>query len=419
MNSPRYTAAVCGFLIFLMFTVLFAPVAYADSHQDSESPEDEDRSYRIVQGDQEITVEPLQGDVPVEEFYDYRYSYVSRDDPSWGRSFSSEGTTEYQADDTSILMLYDGPDGLSLVAVHDRYHESRNDGTDGGSVSWEFTGLPDNGEWAVIDDDYGWRNETVTQDDIHQLGPNHRDGAAGNDGEPPAGVDARLSWVWTDGRNDGMAYRGLDQDGVSITIDPAFNENSYHRYGDQRRPDVEPDDPLEEPGYNGTIDDWQVLTATDGGDEFERISLDPLEENVIVEQVPESEPESDSESEFDSTAPVATLSGPEQAVVGDEVTFSTSGTTGEIERYEWTVDGNPVESTDGPTLTRTFEEAGTVEIEVTVTTAADQTDTTSKTIEIVENDHIAGGEQTPGFGIGTAVVALGVTILFTVRRLQT
>jgi PGF-CTERM protein len=399
----------------LLVASLFAPAAYADSQQDAEPAEDNDHSYRIVQGSQEFSVEPIQGDVPVEEFYGYRYPYQDRNNSSWGRSFSSEGTTQYQVDNTSILMLYEGPNGVSLVAIHDKYHENRENGTAGSSVSWEITGLPEDGQWAVIDDDYDWRNETVEKDDIHQLGPDHRSGAAGNDGEPPEGVDARLSWVWSTGRSDGMAYRGLDDD-VSITIDPSFNEDSYHRYGDQRRPDEDPDDPEEGERYNGTIDDWQVISATDDGEDFKRIWFDSLEESVQLESVPESETETESQSEFE--APAATLSGPEQATVDEDVTFNTSGTTGEIERYEWTVNGTPVESTNA-TMTHTFDETGTAEVEVTVSTPDNQTDTESKAIEIVEDDGQATGEQMPGFGPVTAVVALLAVILLGARRTNT
>jgi len=391
-----------------MITALFAPVVSAQNESDQQPAADEN-TYRIVQGDQEFTVEPIQGAVPVEEFYDYRYPYQSREDPSWGRSFSSEGTVPYQQDSASILMLYEGPNGVSLVAVHDKYHEERENGTAGSSVSWELTGLPEDGEWAVIDDDYDWRNETVEKDDIHQLDADHRAGAAGNDGEPPEGVDARLSWVWTNGRTDGMAYRGVGGEDVSITIDPAFNENSYHRYGDRRRPDEEPDEPEAGPEYNGTIDDWQVISATDGGEDFKRIWFDSLEEEVRIERVPESEVESE--------APVASLSGPAQATVGEEVVFNTSGTTGEIERYEWTVDGEPVESADGSTMTHTFEETGSAEVEVTVATASNETDSESQTVEVVEGEGTASGVQTPGFGIVAAVVALiGATLLVARRK---
>ncbi|MFW5978239.1 MAG: cell surface glycoprotein related protein, partial [Halohasta sp.] len=104
-----------------MITTLFAPVAAAQDDQ-PEQPADDEQTYRIVQGDQEFEVEPIKGAVPVEEFYDYRYPYQSRESDSWGRSFSSHGTTDYQRDDTSVLMLYEGPNGVSLVAVHDKYH---------------------------------------------------------------------------------------------------------------------------------------------------------------------------------------------------------------------------------------------------------------------------------------------------------
>jgi len=391
-----------------MITALFAPVVSAQSEQPEQPADDDQRTYRIVQGDQEFEVRPIQGDVPVEEFYDYRYPYQSRDNPSWGRSFSSEGTTEFQQDDTSILMLYEGPNGVSLVAVHDKYHEDRENGTAGSSVSWELTGLPDDGEWAVIDDDYGWRNETVEKDDIHQLDADHRAGAAGNDGDPPEGVDARLSWVWTNGRNDGMAYRGLGGEDVSITIDPAFNEDSYHRYGDDRRPDEDPDDPEEGEEYNGTIDDWQVISATDGGEDYKRIWFNSLEQDVRIETVPESE------------QVTASLSGPDQATVGENVTYSVNASTDDIDSYEWTVNGTPVESTNGSALTHTFEEAGTAEVNVTVSTA-EQNATASKTVEVVEGESEtqATGDSTPGFGARAAIFALGAMILFALRRGRT
>ncbi|ATW90091.1 MYXO-CTERM domain-containing protein/PGF-CTERM protein [Halohasta litchfieldiae] len=406
MNSTRYTAVLSGFVALLMITSLFAPVAYAQSQQDDTQSEDDSISYRIVQGDQEVSVEPIEGDVPVEEFYDYRYPYQSRDNLSWGRAFSSQGTTQYQQEDTSILMLYEGPNGVSLVAVHDKYYENAENGTPGSSVSWEITGLPDDGEWAVIDDDYDWRNETTEKDDIHQLAEDHQAGAAGNDGEPPEDVDARLSWVWTTGRNDGMAYRGLGQDDVSITIDPAFNEESYHRYGDTRRPDEDPDDPTEGPEYNGTIDDWQVITATDDGDDFRRVWFDSLEQDVTIETVDEP-PE-----------PTVSVAGPETATVGEEVTFNTSNTTDNVESYEWTVNGTTVESTNESTLTHPFNETGTAEVEVTVSTADDQTATNSTTVEVVESEGTSTG-QTPGFGPILALVALVAAMLFAVRRSNT
>jgi len=401
MNSTRQTAVRSGLVAFLLLTTLFAPAVSAQSEQ----PADDENTYRIEQGDQSFEVRPIQGDLPVEEFYDYRYPYQSRENPSWGRSFSSEGTIPFQEDSTSILMLYEGPNGVSLVAIHDKYYETRENGTAGSSVSWELAGLPEDGEWAVIDDDYDWRNETVEKDDIHQLGEDHRTGAAGNDGEPPEGVDARLSWVWSNGRTDGMAYRGLGGEDVSITIDPAFNEDSYHRYGDDRRPDEEPDDPEEGEEYNGTINDWQVISATEGGEDVRRIWFDSLEEEVQIETAPEAE------------SVTASLSGPDQATVGQNVTFIANGTA-DIERYEWTVNGTPVESPDGSTLNYSFDETGTAEVDVTVTTAAEQNDTASHTVEVVdgETETRAAEDSVPGFGIGAALAALGGVLLFAARQ---
>ena len=407
MNSTRQPAVLSFLVALLMISALFAPMVSAQSEQPAaDEPAADEYTYRIVQGDQEFEVEPIQGDVPVEVFYDYRYPYQSREDPSWGRSFSSQGTTEFQQDSTSILMLYEGPDGVSLVAIHDKYYEDRENGTAGSSVSWELTGLPDDGEWAVIDDDYDWRNETVEKDDIHQLGANHRAGAAGNDGDPPEDVDARLSWVWSNGRTDGIAYRGLGGDDVSITIDPAFNRNSYHRYGDDRRPDEDPDDPEEGEEYNGTIDDWQVVSATDGGEDYKRIWFNSLEQEVQIETVPESE------------QVTASLFGPEQATVGQNVTFSVNSSTEEIESYEWTVNGTPVDSTNGSALTHAFEEAGTAEVNVTVSTADERTDTASHTVDVAETEAEtqAAEDSTPGFRIGAALAALGGVLLFAARR---
>jgi len=426
MNATRQTA-VLGFLVgVLLLTALFAPVVSAQPEQSAADEPDDDKpgdeyTYRIVQGDQDFEVRPIQGAVPAEEFYDYRDPYQSRENPSWGRSFSSRGTADYQQDSTSILMLYEGPDGVSLIAVHDKYHEDLDDATAGSSVSFQLTGLPDDGEWAMIDDDYGWRIDGEEKGDVAQLGADHRAGAAGNDGEPPAGVDARLSWAWKTGRTDGMAYRGLASEDLSLTIDPAFNEDSYHRVGDDRRPDEEPDDPEEGEEYNGTIDDWQVISATEDGEEFKRIWFDSLDEEVTIETVPDAEPVA------------ASLSGPEQVAVGHNATFTANGTA-DIDGYEWTVDGTPVESADGPALTRSFQEPGTAEVNVTVSTADGRSDTASSTAEIVESQTDRTNETdeadetdetestddgTPGFGAGAALVGLAAAILLAARRVST
>ena len=255
MRRRSYHLLLGGILVVFLLTAVFVPTVAADSHNDSAAGND--RSYQLVHGydnAQVISVEPIQGEEPVEEFYDATTAS--------GDGESSVGTTRYQQDDKSVLMLYEGPDGVSVVAVHDRYHETRTEGTPGGSLSWNVSGLPEDGEWAVLDDDPGQLSGDDAHDDQFYIDEDHRRGVSEPDGEPPGEADALLSWVWSTGRTDGVAYRGLDSD-VSITVTPDFNGESYHRYGDQRRPDVSPDDPSAPAGYNGTVDDWVAVVPTD------------------------------------------------------------------------------------------------------------------------------------------------------------
>jgi len=287
-RRPAWLAVVvAGLLVVSLFAPVVAgqdvdPPSQIDEGDSADHSEESERSYQVVQDDRVIPITPIAGEEPVESFYGYHNPFVgSREDPLWGRSFSSEGTTDYQADDTSVLLLYAGPEGVSLVAVHDRYTETPSDGTPGGSVSWRLSGLPDGGEWAVIDDEYGWLTANETQDDLFYFDPAHRAGAPGTDGQPPGEADALLSWVWTGGRTDGVAYRGLGTD-AAIRIDPAFNADSYHRYGDRRRTGVL-DRPTENEGYNGTVDDWELIVPAEDADEVDdaadadRVSLDPEE----------------------------------------------------------------------------------------------------------------------------------------------
>jgi len=343
-----------GGVCLLLLAGGLAPAVSAETSTNNSKP-----SYEVVQGDEVFSVEPLEGDEPLEEFYEYRHPEVGdRDDPFWGRSFSSEGTVEYQQDDTSILMLYDGPEGVSLVAVHDRYHENQDAGTTGGSVSWEVSGLPEDGEWAVIDDDYGWVSEHKEQDDIFYLDEDHQTGAAGNDGEPPSDVDAMLSWVWLTGRTDGMAFRGIGSE-PSITIDPAFNNESYHRYGDQRRTDEPPDRPGMGERYNGSIDEWQLIVPTDDG-EYDRISLPSLEEPIEIR------------SAENETA--------------DETANETKDERPEIAVESVTLNDSTTEPGEQTRVTAVVENSGDVEGNKTVSLSVGGTELQTETVRVAANE---------------------------------
>jgi len=431
MSNTRHTTVLSSVVVLLLIGSLFIPVVYADDHDESTEP---DRYYQIVQGDQVVSVDPIEGDDSVEEFYDYHHPHVgSRDDPRWGRSFSSEGTVEYQKDDTSVLLLYEGPEGVSLVALHDKYHETQTDGTTGGSVSWTVSGLPNDGEWAVIDDEYGWLTTNATQDDLFYVDPVHRSGAPGTDGEPPNNADALISWVWVTGRNDGVAYRGLGSD-VSVSIDPAFNEESYHRYGDQRRANEFPNRPYQNSGYNGTVDDWQVIVPTSDGEEFDRVSLERLDEPVdirstsVLPTLRSVELENETIEPGDSLELTAVVHNPGDTEWSYETSFRVGDTV--LQREYVTVRPGEEQTV---TFTQEFESAGVYEVGVdgertTLTVGDPETNDTDEYTGDTDGDTDDTGEYTddtdgntddqiPGFGPVTAVVALLVATLTARRRL--
>ena len=220
---------------------IFATTASADEHE----------GFVLVQGEQCYPVEPLSGDQTVEELYDYRVH---------GGQYSSHGTVDLQRPDTSILFLYDGPNGLSLVMVHNEYEGSG----DGGSATFTISGLPAEGEWVVEDDNYG--------------GPDNYDNWTHSDAR------STIDWTWDDARTDGGAFRGMES-ASTVEIDPAFNESAtlYEEY------------------YSGTVTDWQLLSG-DLADP-ERIALDLEESVAIVRGACPSEETQEGEETVDDDTP--------------------------------------------------------------------------------------------------------------------
>jgi len=277
---------------------------------------DDHRSFVLEQDGDCRPVVPLSGELPVENFY--RWGKVEL---SWG----STGTRELQRPETSLLFLYRGPRGLSLVFVHD----ALDDGTPGGKASVSISGVPEEASWVVKDDLYEastnvdqWEingtvleaNDSTVTDDYPPFEPNSTrfdgndtdntttldgnvtgdperfgdenatefdgngtdnssafDGNAtefdGNatDGNETA-YDARtdeIDWWWTAGRTDGGALRGLAVDGLELRIEPAFNEDAA----------------LAEKENEGEITRWTLLSG-DLNDP-ERTELD-LEEPVTL-----------------------------------------------------------------------------------------------------------------------------------------
>lgn len=186
------------------------------------------QQFTIEQSGKCIPIKPLSTGVPIKKFYDYRTPNTKP--PSY--KYASFGTRKLQQPNTSILFLYDGPKGLSLVMVHDKV----NSNTNGGAVTFRITGLPADGAWVMKDDSY---NRSTNLDTFDHSVYRTQDGTKV--------ASSVMSWTWSRNRSDGGVYRGLGDD-FKVTIHPAFNEKAG----------------LSNTGgkpYTGTISNWVVLSG--------------------------------------------------------------------------------------------------------------------------------------------------------------
>jgi hypothetical protein len=197
--------------------------------------------YVLVQGDECVPIRPMRLQQPVETFYDYQLpqKYVSdANGASVGDTarYASAGTMDLQRSQTSIVFLYQGPEGLSLVVVHGSVRNS-----DAGAVTFRISGLPEDGRWVVKDDLY-------RDPDTGELA------SSNYDRWQVEGTDHRIDWTWGSSGTDGGAFRDLGED-FEVVVDPAFNEES----------------PLHGEHYEGTVTDWEFLSGS--ADAPDRISL--------------------------------------------------------------------------------------------------------------------------------------------------
>lgn len=195
-----------------------------------------------------VPVTPLSGSEPVEEFYDYqlpagRYAGENGASDDGGPYFSSRGTQDLQRSDASLVFLYDGPEGLSLVVLHGSTETSQQGG---GSATFTLTGMPVDGSWVVKDDLY--RDPATGRQDESNYDRWRADGDT-----------HQVSWTWSNGGTDGGAFRDITAAlAAGVTIDPAFN-------GDAER--------LEH-NYEGQVTDWFVVTGSASNPEFHALALD-------------------------------------------------------------------------------------------------------------------------------------------------
>jgi hypothetical protein len=96
-------------------------------------------------------------------------------------------------------------------------------------------------------------------------------------------------------------------------------------------------------------------------------------------------------------------------VSGENITFDASGSTdpdGSIETYTWDFDGDGVADATGQRVTRSFSEAGSRQVELTVTDSDGRTNSTVLTIEVAETPSGVpiAAETTPAPPGGNATV---------------
>jgi hypothetical protein len=131
-----------------------------------------------------VEITPLDGGATsIEDFYSYANPCAA----------SANTPLDLEISETSQLFLYDGPAGLSLVAIHDRPETCLGEvPATGGRVNFTYSGLP-GGAAKVVGDD------------------------------PSEGNIPNASWAWVACCTDGNAVRGgLDECAFDVTIEPEF-----------------------------------------------------------------------------------------------------------------------------------------------------------------------------------------------------
>jgi hypothetical protein len=159
-------------------------------------------TYTVTQGGMTYDVAPLASSQSITEYY--AYELVS-DIPA-GPFNASSARTDIEVSETSLLFLYGGTDGLSLVALHDRPEGQLGETpATGGSVDMTFSNLPGTASWVVQDD-------------------------PGEDPYAVSGGTSTVGWNWIGCCTDGGALNGglaewLASSGEDqcITVEGTFN----------------------------------------------------------------------------------------------------------------------------------------------------------------------------------------------------
>lgn len=312
-------------------------------------------SFAIEQGTRCVDVTPLRGNPNAVNFYDYR-STDNYDGPT-ATTYSSYMPNHLQADDTSRLFLYDGSDGVSLVVVHNRLRNGGRSTGGGSAATFRFSGLPSGGDWVVVDDTYSDQDDRFSRN--------------------------RIDWTWYGERTDGGVFRGLDRDGMSVTIRPQFDEDAA-LYDDLNR--------------DGNVRAWQFLTGNINAPQTVGLNMN----QAVTIRTGTCGP--------DETPPTATLSGGD-TVEGQPVTLNAGGSSDNrgIDQYRWDFDGDGEvdRTTTSPRTSFTYQSPGQYEANVTVVDGGDNTASATATISVETDD-----PPTAEFGTTAGELVVNETVTF-------
>jgi PGF-CTERM protein len=414
MTRTRTRLAIVGIALL----VVASAVPLSPSGGTAEAAQ---HTFVVEQGNRCFEVSPLSGSQDAASFYDYRN--IENTDGDERYTYSSYMPRHLPREDISRLFLYDGPNGVSLIVVHNTLGGDRGDGS---AATFRFGGLPGGGDWIVMDDDYADQDDRFSRN--------------------------RISWSWYGDRTDGAVFRGLDRGGTEVTVSPAFDERAalydspVNRNGNVRAwqfltgsvsdpsavaldmtapitirtgycgPDETPPDAVLS-GENGVAGFPVSFDASgsadnrgiaeyrwdfDGDGEADRATNDPTVAHqyaapgtynatvTVVDEGGNADRTRFPVSVDPDDPPNASLESGDSPTQGFPVTFDARNSTDDvgISEYRWDLDGDrEVErTTDSPTITRTYEEAGDYDVALTVVDGGGQNDTATRRVSVGEDD---------------------------------
>lgn len=282
---------------------------------------------QVQQGDFEKTIHPVMTPESAVAYYNYS-------------ALDFNALTREELPRHTLLFVHRNAEtnALSLIIIH-----NAPDAGSAGRAGFEIDGLPESASLVLRDD------------------PSDSFDLAGG----------RFQWKWASGHTDGVVIEGL-QAPATLEVSPQLDRG---------------------------IVGWKLLTQKTDDGPAERVPMPSLSEPLTVaigEGLPDAprdgdEPDEEPADEAEPSEPGPELradfrASPERGFVGVPVALDASPSTGEIEQYEWDVDGDGTFDvrTSEPTIEHVYDQAGSYDVTLRVTDADGNTATFTDTIEIRE-----------------------------------